>query len=129
IRIKELILQDFGPFKDYKISFLEENDVSVLLTGKNNEGKSSIINALKLLNSATKVLNKKKQERRIDGNIYYKLLQQDTEELLVGRMIHNYSNNTAKITGIFQNRFKIDVFLDPIDKIIYAQFDGYIPSD
>ncbi|HYV92651.1 MAG TPA: AAA family ATPase [Chitinophagales bacterium] len=129
MRIKELILQDFGPFKDYKISFLEENDVSVLLTGKNNEGKSSIINALKLLNSATKVLNKKKQERRIDGNIYYKLLQQDTEELLVGRMIHNYSNNTAKITGIFQNRFKIDVFLDPIDKIIYAQFDGYIPSD
>jgi predicted ATP-dependent endonuclease of OLD family len=129
MRIKRLKLKDFGPFKRYNISFIDEDEVCMLLTGKNNEGKSSIINALKLLNAATRVLNKKKQEIRIDGDYFYKLLQQDTENLLVGRMIHNYSNNTAEITGVFQDDLEITVYLDPIEDVIYAEHNGKIPND
>lgn len=129
MRIKELILKDFGPFKNYRISFIEQDEVCVLLTGKNNEGKSSIINSLRLLNAATKVLNKAKQEISIDGNYYYKLLQQDTENMLIGRMIHNYSKNTAHIIGVFHDHFKIKVYLDPKNEIIYAENEGRLPTD
>lgn len=129
MRIKQLILKDFGPFKNYRISFVDQDEVCVLLTGKNNEGKSSIINSLKLLNAATRVINKTKQEIKVDGNYYYKLLQQDTESILVGRMIYNYSNNTAQITGVFQDHFKINVYLDPENEIIYAENEGRMPVD
>jgi predicted ATPase len=129
VRIKELILKDFGPFKNYRISFIEQNEVCVLLTGKNNEGKSNIINSLKLLNAATRVINKTKQEISINGNYYYKLLRQDTEGILIGRMIHNYSKNTAQIIGIFHDHFKIKVYLDPKNEIIYAENEGRLPSD
>lgn len=129
MRIKQLTLRDFGPFKRYKISFGDEEEVCLLLTGRNNEGKSSLINALKLLNAATRVINKKKQEIRIEGDCYYKLLQQDTEHLLIGRFIHNYSDNIAQVTGSFQNRFIINVYLNPHENIIYSDFDGPIPAD
>jgi predicted ATP-binding protein involved in virulence len=62
MRIKQLSLKDFGPFKRYNISFLEDDDICLLLTGKNNEGKSSLLNSLKLLNAATKVINKKNKK-------------------------------------------------------------------
>jgi predicted ATP-binding protein involved in virulence len=118
MRIKQLILKDYGPFRNYKISFVDDDDVCILLTGRNNEGKSSILNALKLLDAATRVVNKTKQEIKIDGDYYYKLLQQDTENLLVGRMVHNYTDNTiAKITGSFRDGFKVTVYIDPKEDI------------
>ena len=61
MRLKQIILKNYGPFKKYKITFFEE-DICLLLTGKNNEGKSSLINSMRLLHNATKVINKKKQE-------------------------------------------------------------------
>ncbi|OIO80600.1 MAG: hypothetical protein COW11_05970 [Candidatus Omnitrophica bacterium CG12_big_fil_rev_8_21_14_0_65_43_15] len=129
MRIKQLILKDFGPFKRYSISFVNEDEVCVLLTGKNNEGKSSIINGLKLLDAATRVINKTKQEIRIGEDYYYKLLQQDTEDFLVGRMIHNYSKKKAEIIGVFHDGLKITVYLDPSEDIIYAENEGRLPSD
>lgn len=129
MRIKQLILKDYGPFRYYKISFVDEAEACILLTGRNNEGKSSILNALKLLDAATRVINKTKQEIIIDGDYYYKLLQQDIENLLVGRMIHNYTETIAKITGIFRDGLKVIVYLDPKEDIIYADFEGRIPPD
>ena len=73
MRINQLILKDFGPFRHYKVPFVNEDEVCILLTGRNNEGKSSILNGLKLLEAATRVINKTKQEIIIDGNYYYKL--------------------------------------------------------
>ena len=130
MRIKQLILKDYGPFRHYKISFVDDDEVCILLTGRNNEGKSSILNALKLLDAATRVINKTKQEIKIDGDYYYKLLQQDTENLLIGRMVHNYTDNTiAKITGSFRDGLKVTVYINPKEDIIYADFEGRIPSD
>jgi energy-coupling factor transporter ATP-binding protein EcfA2 len=129
MRLEQLSLKDFGPFRRYKVTFVDEDQVCILLTGKNNEGKSSIINALKLLNAATKVINKTKQELRIGGNYYYRLLQQDTENIFIKRMIHNYSDNIAEITGRFRDGLTITVYLDPRKEMIYSEFDGHIPKD
>jgi hypothetical protein len=129
MRLEKLSLKDFGPFRRYSVTFVDEDQVCILLTGKNNEGKSSIINALKLLNAATKVINKTKQELIIRGAYYYRLLQQDTENILIGRMIHNYSENIAEIKGSFRDGLTITVYLDPRKKLIYSEFEGYIPKD
>jgi energy-coupling factor transporter ATP-binding protein EcfA2 len=129
MRLEQLSLKDFGPFRRYKVSFIDEDQVCILLTGKNNEGKSSLINALKLLNAATKVINKTKQEFKINGNYYYRLLQQDTENLLIGRMIHNYTDNVAEISGKFRDGLTINVYLDPTEEMIYSNFEGNIPRD
>jgi AAA15 family ATPase/GTPase len=129
MRIRQLTIEDFGPFQHYRISFVDEDQVCILLTGKNNEGKSSIINALRLLDAASRVINKTRQEIRVEGEYYYKLLQQDTENILVGRMIHNYSDVIAKIKGIFRDGLMITVYLDPREQIIYADFEGRIPHD
>lgn len=129
MRIKQLTLRDFDPFKRYKVPFVDEDEVCVLLTGKNNEGKSTLINALRLLNAATRVLNKTKQTIKIRGDSYYKLLQQDTEKLLIGRMIHNYSDNIATVTGQFTDGLMITVYLDPNEEIIYSDCVGRVPAD
>jgi energy-coupling factor transporter ATP-binding protein EcfA2 len=129
MRIKQLILKNYGPFKNYSISFIEEDEVCLLLTGKNNEGKSSIINALKLLDAATRVIHKQKQDIIIDGDDYSELFKQDTEHILIGRMIYNYKATKAEIIGIFKDDFKITVFLDSIENKIYAEARGRIPAD
>ena len=41
MRIKKLILENFGPFSKYEIAFVDKEPACVLLTGRNNEGKSS----------------------------------------------------------------------------------------
>lgn len=129
MRIKRLILRNFGPFRYYDIQFVEEEEACVLLTGKNNEGKTNIINALKFLSAATKVINKKKQEVFVDRFLYWRLLQQDTENILIGRMIHNYIEDVSEIQGEFTDGFSINVYLDSKRDIIYADYDGKIPKD
>lgn len=129
MRIKRLELKDYGPFRNYRISFIDEDEVCILLTGKNNEGKSSILNSLKLLDASTRVINKTRHAIRIRGDTYYRLLQQDTENMLVGRMIHNYSKTIGRVMGVFQDGLEITVYLDPNEEIIYADYNGRIPYD
>ena len=81
------------------------------------------------MDAATRVINKTRQEIIVEGEYYYRLLQQDTETLVVGRMIHNYSDATAKIKGIFRDGLTITVYLDPRERIIYADSGGRIPRD
>lgn len=129
MRLRRLLLNNLGPFRTYEIEFVEEDAVCVLLTGKNNEGKSSIINAIKLLDGATRVLNQRKQETRVHGDFVYKLLVQDTEELNIGRMVHNYEERTAEIHGEFADGLKVSVYLDPASDLVYADHVGRLPSD
>lgn len=127
MRIQELKLKNFGPFKTYTVKFAAEDNACVLLTGKNNEGKSSIITGLRLLDAATRVIAKVKYEIR-DGD-YYRLLRQDTDPFEIGRMVHNYESVTAEIQGRFADYFTITVFLDPAKNLIYADYKGTIPDD
>jgi hypothetical protein len=129
MRIEKLLLRNFGPFKKYEINFLKDENTSLLITGKNNEGKSNLIFALKLVQAGLRVISKKKQEVRIDSQTYYKLYSQDTEDLLVPRLIHNYIDELAEISANFNDGLSISIFLDPIEKIIYCTYEGVIPID
>jgi energy-coupling factor transporter ATP-binding protein EcfA2 len=129
MKIRALHLKNFGPFRDYKLSFLEEEGACLLLTGKNNEGKSSILSALKLLSSAIRVLNIRKQAMELKGEYVYRLLHQDTEDLQLKRMIHNYEPVRAAIHGYFDDNFSISVYLDPTENLIYSTYTGRIPAE
>jgi hypothetical protein len=129
MRIKTLVLDNFGPFRRYTIPFVDENPVCVLLTGKNNEGKSNIILALKLVAAACRSVGKVRQRSVIDNNVYYRLLQPDTDGINIGRTLHNYSGEFARITAVFEDKFDITVTLDERRNAIYADYGGRVPSD
>ena len=65
----------------------------------------------------------------VNGTECYRLAQQDTQNIYIGRMLHNYAGERAEIRGVFENGFTISVILDEIDDIIYADFEGVIPKD
>ncbi|MBW8016241.1 MAG: AAA family ATPase [Planctomycetes bacterium] len=129
MEIKRLILDNFGPFRRYDITFTEDEPACVLLTGKNNEGKSNIILALKLLSSACRSVGRRNMYTIIDDNEYFKLPQQDVQGIKIGRMLHNYSGEHAKIKGIFENNLTITVHLNENKDLIYADYNGRIPSN
>jgi predicted ATP-dependent endonuclease of OLD family len=129
MRIRELSLINFGPFRKYSIPFVSDDSACLLLTGRNNEGKTSIITALRLLDAAARVINKGKQEIIRDEAYFYKFLVQDTENLLIGRMVYNYQPLTAEIHCTLSDGFRLSVFLDPSEELAYADYRGRIPSD
>src|SRR5260221_4477746 len=127
--LKGLHLKNFGPFSDCEIPFLEEQAACLLLTGKNNEGKSSILMALKLLAGAIKVYNVKKQGMELDGDYVYRLLQQDIEQLNMKRMIFNYKEVRAEIHGHFSENFRLSVYLDPMENLVFTSYIGRLPAE
>ncbi len=130
MRLKTLSLKNFGPFKRYELDFSNhQDDTCLLITGKNNEGKSNLIFALKLINAGMKVIGKKRQEIYINSQIFYKLYSQDTEKLLIQRLIYNYHDNIAELKASFRENLNIIIYIDPNDDIIYCDFGGRIPSD
>lgn len=128
MKIINLILDNFGPFKSYEVSFVREDHSFTLLTGKNNEGKSNLILALKLLSAATRVIGRHQSRIVIEDEVFYRLAQADVEDLLIGRLLHNYGGNQATIRGVFDDGFCIDVILDSKNEIIYADFEGQNPK-
>ena len=129
MRIKKLLLENFGPFQKYDIPFVDEEPACVLLTGKNNEGKSNIILALKLLASACRTIGSRKMRVVINGEEFFKLPQQDTQALEIGRILHNYDGDYAHIHATFEDGFTVMVHLDEQEDFIYADYDGKIPHD
>ncbi len=129
MRIKRLLLENFGPFKRYDIPFVDKEPACILLTGKNNEGKSNIILALKMLSSACRSIGKRKQYVVINHDECFRLPQQDIEGIIIGRILHNYAGDHAKIEGTFDNNFKVIVHLDESENFIYADYLGQIPDD
>ena len=129
MRLKKLSLKNFGPFRQYEINFTEDEKISLLITGKNNEGKSNIIFSLKLVQAGLKVIGKKKQEIHLNSETYYKLYSQDTQDLLVPRLIHNYIDEKAEISAYFQDGLSISIYLDPIERLIFCDYEGRIPKD
>ena len=129
MRIKKLLLENFGPFRRYNIPFVNEEPACVLLTGKNNEGKSNIILALKLVSSACRTIGNRKMRIVIDREEFFKLPQQDTQGLEIGRILHNYDGDYAHIYATFENGFTVTVHFDEPEDLIYADYDGRIPLD
>ena len=95
MKLKSLELERFGPFNSYQIDFPKEDNIFLLLTGRNNEGKSTIIRALKFLHAATALA------RRQTTGITKNLRKMDTEDVIPGRLIHDYEGGIATIKGVF----------------------------
>jgi hypothetical protein len=129
MEIKKLVLDNFGPFRKYEIPFTEEEPACVLLTGKNNEGKSNIILGLKLLSSACKSIGRRQMQTIVSGTEYFKLSQQDIQGINIGRMLHNYAGDHAKIHGTFESGLTITVHLNEPKGLIYADYNGIITDD
>jgi len=129
MKIKKLLLENFGPFQRYDIPFVDDEPACVLLTGKNNEGKSNIILALQLLSSACRIIGKTKMRIVIDGETFYRLPQQDTQNLQLGRILHNYQGDYAQIHSTFENGLTVTVYFDETENLVYADYDGIIPRD
>lgn len=129
MRIKSLILDNFGPFRRYEVPFTDEEGACILLTGKNNEGKSNIILGLKLLSSACRAIGRRQMQTVVRGTEYFKLPQQDVQDLNIGRMLHNYSGDRAKVHGVFEGDLTITVHLDEPRDMIYADYEGVVPRD
>lgn len=126
--LSKLVLRKFGPFRQYEVPFVAEEQVVLLLTGKNNEGKSNIILSLRLIHAALQVLNKARQEIIIAGEYFYRLLQQDIDKMLLGRLVYNYEDDIAKISAEFSSGLKVNVYIDPKEDIVYADYVGRLPS-
>lgn len=124
MELRSLELKNFGPFKKYRIDFPEEDGIAVLFTGRNNEGKSNIIGALRLVDAATRVVGQTKQAILLNGDEYYALLQQDVQDLRINRTIHNYKEVTAEIRATFGTGVEVIVHLDPVENIAYAEYRG-----
>ena len=129
MRIKRLQLDNFGPFRRYEVPFSEEQNACILLTGKNNEGKSNIILGLKLLSSACRSMGRRQMLNHSSGTEYFKLPQQDVQDINIGRMLHNYAGDHARVHGVFEGGLTVTVHLDEPKDLIYADYDGVIPKD
>ncbi len=129
MRLNKLLLNKFGPFRKYEIDFIDEDKVCILLTGKNNEGKTTLINALKFIDKALKVLNKRKQKIFLNDNQYFRLFHQDVENVNIGRLVYNYESTIATIKAIFIDNFEVIVYIDPENDMIYADYSGKVPYD
>ncbi|MGG4480249.1 ATP-dependent nuclease [Paenibacillus illinoisensis] len=128
MELRYLKIEHYGPFEKYEVIF-PENSKSILLTGRNNEGKSNIISALKLLNSSSRVIGKRKQMIVLEEGIFYRLLTQDIEGLQIKKLIYNYSNEIGKIVGVFNSGLSISVYINPTSELIYTSYEGSIAKD
>ena len=124
MRIKSLKLSNFGPFRSYRLTFAQEDSACILITGKNNEGKSNLLLALKLVNEALKIGGMTRQRVMVNNEVFYRLPKQAIHNINIGRMIHNYEGGLATIEVKLDDGFEIAVILDPNRNIIYTDFDG-----
>lgn len=129
MKLRRVKLKKFGPFYSYDLNLETDDEVCLLITGKNNEGKSNIILALKLLDAGFRVINKKRNELSIESGLFYELLKQDTDDYLIQRMVYNYSEDVAIIQGYFANDFTLTIYVDPVLDKIYCDYEGKIEND
>lgn len=128
MKIRKLTLKNFGPFRFYELNFPDDSESTVLLVGRNNEGKSSIIRSLKFISDALKVINKRKNLITVNDEPFYQLMKQDIGDIRVGRLIYNYAKTISEIRCEFTNNLNVIVYLDPERETIYADYFGRIPS-
>ena len=124
VRLRRLELNHFGPFEKYTLSLAATDRPFLLLTGKNNEGKSNIIFALRLLHAALKVVGLPSHRITLNDVDYYRLPKQDVGHLTVGRLVHDYGDTVATVRATLSNGAVLSDYLDPVEQVIYADYRG-----
>lgn len=106
MKIKRLILDNFGPFPSYELEFPADSRAFVLITGKNNAGKTSLLRALRLVDGALKLANG--SSRTIDKP----LRKIDIKDINIRRLVHGFQGGIATITAILDTGREIEVRVD-----------------
>lgn len=120
MKLRELHLCDFGPFEDYSLEFPSDAKSCILITGKNNAGKTTIIRALRLVSSALKLA------KYSSGPVVTELLKKDTEDIDISSMIYRLEEGQAAIEAVFDNGKTITVILDSSKNSITCSLPTYI---
>lgn len=128
LKLRSLALQNYGPFSRYRIDFPPDDQICVLLTGKNNEGKTSLITALRLVASAATAITTPSLQVNVGGLACHRLPKYDTENIVIQRLLHNYAGDRASITAELDNGFEISVHLDEETHLIYGHHYGRVPE-
>jgi len=110
--IKELRLQNFRCFKDHRVHL---KPLSILV-GKNNAGKSTIVEALRLLSIITnryQGLHFRDVPDWLEIPRYKRGVSPSLEGLEINfvSMFHNYANPPAKLTATFLTNEVIEIYL------------------
>ncbi|MGA8849725.1 MAG: AAA family ATPase [Dehalococcoidia bacterium] len=122
MKLKELHLHNFGPFEDYSLEFPSDAKSCILITGKNNAGKTTIIRALRLINSALKFAQYSSLP------IARELLKKDTQEIDISTMIYRFEEAQATIEAVLDNGKLITVSLDSSTNSIICRLPTHIHS-
>jgi len=118
MRLKTLYLENFGPFKEYEVEFPTESKSCILITGKNNAGKTTIIRGINLISSALHFA------RRSSKPIGKQLFKKDIQDINIQKMIHKFESCKATIEATFDNEKTIKITLDGSDNTAMC----YIPE-
>jgi predicted ATPase len=112
--LTELELKNFRGFSNHKLPFKE----LTIIVGRNNAGKSTIVEALRLISIITSRfghLNFRDVPRWLEAAKIYRGLSPDVDRAGFDfkAVFHHYKDPPAEITASFANRVRIKVFLGP----------------
>jgi predicted ATP-dependent endonuclease of OLD family len=118
--LKRVKLVNFKGFKDYVLHFREEN----VLVGKNNAGKSTIVDALRIVSLTVKkstrgVYDLLPKELNLPGETYGLRLKLDELKIDQQTITYWYEDQPAEIIADFENKVRIHVYLGSVDKLKY----------
>ena len=108
--LKTLELENYRCFDKHKINFKE----TAIIVGKNNAGKSTIIEALRFVSIvASRALNFKPIPKWLDVSVAYKGVSPSLAGLdfPTKNLFHMYQDGPAKIIASFDSKAKIEIYL------------------
>jgi hypothetical protein len=122
MKLRELHLCNFGPFEDYSLEFPSDARSCILITGKNNAGKTTIIRALRLIGSALKLAPYSSTP------VSRELLRKDTKDIDIPSMIYHFEEGQAVAEALFDNGKTITVILDSSNNSITCSLPTHVHS-
>ncbi len=112
--LEKIVIENYKGFKNYEINFSNEN----ILVGKNNAGKSTIGEVIRVVSLATNSYKNaifiSRPEWLYKEPLIEKGFSPSTKRIKINlnNCIHKYEEEIAKITAIFKNKTKIKIFIN-----------------
>jgi predicted ATP-dependent endonuclease of OLD family len=123
MKLKQLYLKNFGTFDEYTIEFPNADNACILLTGKNNAGKTTIIRALKLVSSGLKFAKGSSKSFKRE------LLKKDLPQTNLQRFIYRFNERKkAEIQATFDNDKIVKITLDGANDSVEADVPPHSQS-
>ncbi len=126
--VKSIQLTNFKQFRNFVVSCKQLN----ILTGPNNAGKSSVLDALRIVSDVVRYSHRKRPGRKsfpgADVCGYYNP-PQSAISIPINNISRNYSDDPALVSVVFSNGAKLHVTLHPDNPIeVFLEADGNLPA-